>query len=596
MAKESQNRSKHFAALKSKYQATQYQDSSPASLLYLILRKLDLGIELTDLEFNWLQEHELFETIEIIWLQQFRMGESKRLEAEFSHLKAKYKVAKNLESSVGSVLYPILWKLESENSLTDSEVKLLQDNNLTQIVTIAQDIKRFAELKKKYQATKYQDSHPDSRLYRILKKLDTEASLNDNEYEWLLNNELFEAIEIFEKQDSATRAKFTQLKSKYQASQHPDTSLSSPLYQILQKLDADEKLIDSEIDWLESQGLTETIAIAEELERKREYIALKAKYKASQYEDLSSDNYLYAILKKLDSETHLNEQDINFLRQSQLPETIKIANDKYAFILKAKIVSLIVISDSEIDWLKNNEYEDIIILAQHKHFAALKRKYGLVDPLLRLEPFYAIMVKLEKKERLDPKFVFQLMEEGLLSNDGKIALAYYKLEAEFYEQEFHRTGHKWNIPTASGYWRKADEPQQALKLTNLDLNRVNDSNLKSAILVTRGAAFRDMENLADAESCAKKAMEYQPDSHQPYTLMGAICYDRYDYEQGNYWFEQAIQRGAETEDIDAEIKRVIRSTKDEKKRHEAAEYLLRKDAQRYAWAKSYLKKSQDNSK
>ncbi|WP_331001342.1 hypothetical protein [Nostoc sp. WHI] len=524
------------------------------------------------------------------------MGESKRLEAEFSHLKAKYKVAKNLESSVGSVLYPILWKLESENSLTDSEVKLLQDNNLTQIVTIAQDIKRFAELKKKYQATKYQDSHPDSRLYRILKKLDTEASLNDNEYEWLLNNELFEAIEIFEKQDSATRAKFTQLKSKYQASQHPDTSLSSPLYQILQKLDADEKLIDSEIDWLESQGLTETIAIAEELERKREYIALKAKYKASQYEDLSSDNYLYAILKKLDSETHLNEQDINFLRQSQLPETIKIANDKYAFILKAKIVSLIVISDSEIDWLKNNEYEDIIILAQHKHFAALKRKYGLVDPLLRLEPFYAIMVKLEKKERLDPKFVFQLMEEGLLSNDGKIALAYYKLEAEFYEQEFHRTGHKWNIPTASGYWRKADEPQQALKLTNLDLNRVNDSNLKSAILVTRGAAFRDMENLADAESCAKKAMEYQPDSHQPYTLMGAICYDRYDYEQGNYWFEQAIQRGAETEDIDAEIKRVIRSTKDEKKRHEAAEYLLRKDAQRYAWAKSYLKKSQDNSK
>ncbi|MEH2422066.1 MAG: hypothetical protein V7K48_14420 [Nostoc sp.] len=435
MAKESQNRLKHFAALKSRYQATQYQDSSPASLLYLILRKVDIGIELLDLEFNWLQEHELFETLEIIWLQQFRMGESKRLEDEFSHLKAKYKVAKNWESSVSSVLYPILWKLESENSLTDSEVKLLQDNNLTQIVTIAQDIKYFAQLKEKYQATKYQDSHPDSQLYRILKKLDTEAILNDNEYEWLLNNELFEAIEIFEKRESARQAKVTQLKSKYQASQHPDTSLSSQLYQILQKLDADKKLIYSEIYWLEQQGLTETIAIAEELERKREFIALKAKYKVSQYEDLSSANYLYEILKKLDSEFHLNEQDINFLRQSQLLETIEIANDKYAFVLKPKIVSLIVLSDLEIDWLRNNKYEDIIILAQHKHFAALKRKYGLVDPLLPLEPFYAIMIKLEKKERLDPKFVFQLMEEGLLSNDEKIALAYYKLEAEFYEQE-----------------------------------------------------------------------------------------------------------------------------------------------------------------
>ncbi|MEH2109727.1 hypothetical protein [Nostoc sp.] len=596
MGKESPNRLKHFAALKSKYQATQYQDSSPASLRYLILRKVDIGIELSDLEFNWLQEYELFETLEIIWLQQFSMGESKRLEDEFSHLKAKYKVAKNWESSVGNVLYPILWKLESENSLTDSEVKLLQDNNLTQTVAIFQDIKRFADLKDKYQATKYQDSHPDSRLYRILKKLDTEASLNDSEYEWLLNNELFETIETFEKQESARRAKVTQLKNKYQASQHPDTSLSSPLYQILQKLDADEKLISSEIYWLEQQGLTETIDIAEELERKREFIVLKAKYKASQYEDLSSDSYLYAILQKIDSQTHLNEQDINFLRQSQLPETIKIANDKYASVLKSKIVSVLVLSDLEVDWLRNNEYEDIIILAQHKHFAALKRKYGLVDPLLPLEPFYAIMIKLEKKERLDPKFVFQLMEEGLLSNDGKIALAYYKLEAEFYEKELGRTGHKWNIPTASGYWRKADEPEQALKLTNLDLNRVNDSNLKSAILVTRGAAFRDVDKLDDAETCAKKAMEYQPDSHQPYTLMGAICYDKYNYEQGNYWFEEAIQRGAETKDIDAEIKRVIRSTKDENKLREAAEYLLKKDSQRYAWAKSYLKKLSDNRK
>jgi hypothetical protein len=585
------NRLKHFAALKSKYQATQYQDSSPASLLYLILRKLDLGIELLDLESNWLQEHELFETLEIIWLQQFRMGESKRLEAEFSHLKAKYKVAKNWESSVGSILYPILWKLESENSLTDSEVKFLQDNHLTQLVAIVQDIKCFAELKNKYQATKYQDSHPDSRLYRILKKLDTEASLNDNEYEWLLNNELFETIEIFEKQESARRAKVSQLKNKYQASQHPDISLSGQLYQILQKLDADEKLIDSEIDWLEKQGLTETSAIAEELEQKRDFIALKAKYKASQHEDLSFDNYLYTILKKLDSEISLNEQDINYLRHFQLSETIKIANNKYAYVLKTKIMSLIVMSDLEIDWLRNNEYEDIIILARHKHFAALKRKYGLIDPSLALEPFYAIMVKLEKKERLDPKFVFQLMEEGLLSNDGKIALAYYKLEAEFYEQELVRTGHKWNIPTASGYWRKADEPEQALKLTNLNLNRVNDSNLKSAILVTRGAAFRDVDKLDDAEGCAKKAMEYQPDSHQPYTLMGAICYDKYDYEQGNSWFEQAIQRGAEIKDIDNERKRLIRSTKDENKRHEAAEYLLKKDLKRYAWAKSYLKKS-----
>ena len=224
--KEAENRLKHFAALKSKYQATKHEDSSPSSLLYLILRKVDLGIELTELEFNWLQEHQLFETIEIIALQKFQAGEAKRLEAEFTHLKTKYKVGKPWEYSLDSFLYAILWKLQSGNNLTDSEIKLLQDNHLTQTVAIVQDIRYFIALKSKYQATKYQDSSPDSRLYKILKKLDTEASLSEPDYEWLLNHELFETLEIFEQQEATKRAQFTQLKSKYQASKHPDISLN----------------------------------------------------------------------------------------------------------------------------------------------------------------------------------------------------------------------------------------------------------------------------------------------------------------------------------------------------------------------------------
>jgi tetratricopeptide (TPR) repeat protein len=309
---------------------------------------------------------------------------------------------------------------------------------------------------------------------------------------------------------------------------------------------------------------------------------------------VSPKSHLYKVLKRLDLSNQLGEQDINFLRKRKLTKTIEIANDKYANTLKFNIESGEILNESEIQWLQNNGRKDIIALAQQKHFATLKRKYGLIDSSLALEPFYGIMVKLEKKERLDPKLVLQLMEEELLSRSGKIALSYYRLEAEFYEQEFHRTANKWDIPTASSYWRKADEPKQALKLTNLDLSQIRESKLKSAISVTRGASFRDMDNLADAEICAKKAMEYHPDSHQPYTLMGAICYDKGYYQKGDYWFDQAIDRGAEAEDIDAERKRVIRSTKDENKRHEAAEYLLKKDSQRYAWAKSYLKKSQDN--
>jgi hypothetical protein len=61
-----QNRVQHFTALKSKYQASQHQDSSPSSPLYFILRKADLGIELTDLESIYLQKKQLSTTFNII--------------------------------------------------------------------------------------------------------------------------------------------------------------------------------------------------------------------------------------------------------------------------------------------------------------------------------------------------------------------------------------------------------------------------------------------------------------------------------------------------------------------------------------------------
>ncbi|MBW4454337.1 MAG: hypothetical protein KME55_17420 [Nostoc indistinguendum CM1-VF10] len=592
MRKQSQNRLEHFTSLKSKYEATKYNDSSPASLLYFILRKVDLGIELSDLEFNWLGEFELKETLEAIKQeQQHRFREFGNLEFEFSKLKSKYKATKDNISWQSSRLYFILLKLESGNLLTDSEVKWLRANGLHETNQIAQEVKRFTQLKSKYKATQYQDSYPDSKLYQILKKLEVIERLSNSEYNWLINNELFETAEFFQQQESAKKANFAQLRDKYQADTHSDLSLSSPLYLILQNIDAKNSLSESEINWLEQQGLSETIAIAQELEQTREFAALKAKYKATEYQDSLPKSHLYKILKRLELSNQLGEQDINFIKKRKLTEIIEIANEKYTSNLKYKIDLGELLNESEIEWLKNNGREDIIILAQQKHFAILKRKYKLIDPSLPLEPFYAIMIKLEKKERLDPKLVLQLMEEELLSSGGKIALAYYRLEAEFYEQEFHRTGHKWHIPTASSYWRKAEEAEQALKLTNLDFSQIRENKLKSAVLVTRGAAFRNMDNLADAEICAKNAMKYQPESYQPCTLMAAIAHDRGDYAKSYYWYEQAIKRGAKPEDIDDERKRLVRSIKDENKRHEAAEYLLKKDSQRYSWAKSYLKKS-----
>ncbi|WP_226889110.1 hypothetical protein [Nostoc sp. MG11] len=290
MDKEFQNRLKHFTVLKSKYQATKCQDSSPSSLLYLILRKVDLGIELTELEFDWLREQELFETVETICQQQqYNLEELRKLENEFSHLKSQYQVPKNggAFKKISITLYPILWKLDSEKTLTNLEIEWLKNNQLTGTVILAQKMeleRHFFVLKIKYQATKYQGSSPNSPLYKILNKLESKQRISALELEWLLKWELFETAEIFEQQEAEKKAEFIQLKINYHANKHPDVSLSSPLYPILQKLDADEKLITSEINWLEQQELNETIAIVKELEQAREFADLKVKYKASKIE------------------------------------------------------------------------------------------------------------------------------------------------------------------------------------------------------------------------------------------------------------------------------------------------------------------------
>lgn len=130
MNNQTQSRAEHFATLKSKYQATQYEDSSPSSLLYFTLRKADLGIEITEIEKSWLRKHQLLETLETIQNEhRHRDKERRELQSEFSSLKKKYQLTgywiaqKPWGSQLSSPLYLILWKIESANYLTHSDVK-----------------------------------------------------------------------------------------------------------------------------------------------------------------------------------------------------------------------------------------------------------------------------------------------------------------------------------------------------------------------------------------------------------------------------------------------------------------------------------------
>lgn len=426
---------------------------------------------------------------------------------------------------------------------------MLSSCGLSATVDLIQDIINFSKLKVVYRASKHQDHLPEEPLYSILKRLDLREQLSDLEADWLLKRGFDETLEIYWQQEDERKAiiEFLDLKARYHIDYFPDTSIPSPLYSILKKLKGKQELQDSECEWLERQALIQLTLIDRNRKDTKLFKELKVKYKVNQYKDSDPSCKLFSLLRDIESKT--TEDDIRWLLSKGLTKTAEIAKGF--------------------------------------HFKLLKAKYQILGQLT-IDPFYEIMLKLERREQLDPKQVIQLIEEGRLSRHGKIATAYYELEAIFYEKEYQRTKNMWNLPSASSSWRKAGEPQNALKVTDkLDWHKAQESDLKSALWVTRGAAFRDLSRLDESERCASQAMECQPDSHQPYTLLGAICYDTSEYEKGDKWFEMAADRGAD--DTDDEIERIVRMTKDRNKRREIAEYLLEKNPGRYGWASSYLR-------
>ncbi len=553
---------KHFDALKSKYKVNKFISSG---FLYLILRKAELGIKITNLESQWLASNNFVQTLEIIKLQQYQSEDQKRLEDEFLQLKNKCCIPKEIEVEISSPISSILWKLDTGITITASDIKILKEKKLTETINLIQDVANFSKLKTSYKANKYLNIYPDNPLYTALKKISAKQQLSKSEIDYILENDLSETWDIYQNHEKQRQeqTEFINLKSKYQVESYPESSVNSNLYPILKKLDAQKNLEDVEYRWLKQRNLNQLIEVDRISKERKLTTKLQKIYKIDQNTVLDASSYLFFILLKLEF-------------SSELKGNIKDQDTKFQ------------VSEQDIQYLVEQGLAETASIAEKIHFRLLQLKYQILGQLKK-QPFYEIMLKLEREERLDPKQVIQLIEEELLAPDGKIAIAHRRLEAIFYEKEYQRTGNKWNLASASSNWRKANQPEQALRVTeDINWNKIKDLDLKSALLVTRGATFRDLGQLPQAKTCASQAMELQPNTHQPYTLMGAVCYDLGDYPDGDKWFAMAEQRGAKPEDIDDEIQKIVRMTKNPIKRREVVEYLFAKDKIRYEWAKALI--------
>lgn len=548
---------------------------NPLGTLYFILRKAELAKDLASSEWNWLQSQSLSSTIEIIKSQE----ENRKIIAEYRGIisdeirKDLVSLRKNKYVSSSILTIP---SVESERALVFYKVhnqEMLFDSEWDYVNHEYKNFLSFLRLKNKYGITESIELSPHS--IKHLSKIELGQPLCAQDYEWLYKNSITSALNLIATQTAT-------LINKYET--HP--TLLSPvdtlkLFFILQKIEEAAITNDEEQNFLIKNNCIKAYQTAQI----SEFIALKSKYQATAFESNDPSQHLFKVLKKIAAAIPLTEPDDNYLKKRKLNQTLKIAYKPQADQLKKKVLARHVLSDEEIQWCNKHNYLEIIFLELLVAYDLQDRKDTVDSPL------YVILQKLKAEQRLSDVEVIWLDSEKLLRPSTRIFVAHHRLEALHLEKEFQRTKGYWNLVNASAHWRKADEPKVALKLTNNvdQIRKLKEAKLKSALFTTRGGALRDIEHLSDAEACALEAIKCYPHSHNPYTLMGALCYDTRRYDEGDKWFEEAVKRGAKPNDQDAEIKRILNKKKD-KERQEIIDHLVKKDPVRFAWVNKYKPK------
>ncbi len=584
-----------------------------------------------------LERKTQFSADDIEWIFKHNVSSlSSALENQFTFLQNKYKADTQNSSIVNyQSLYLILQKLEEKMLINESEIQYLRENGFGEIVIIAQQIE-FSSLKQKYQATQIQDDSVNHHLYKILKKLEAGISLTESDFNYLKKQKLFASLKFvysdfndrkkrngisddipsdqivgsilskveqkspFTADDiewiykhngisflTALKKQMSSLQHQYKAAVQESSDINNLLLAlILQKLDEKKRLDESQIQYLRENGFDEAVTLALQIE----FSELKQKYQATQIQEDNVNDHLYKVLKKLEAGISLPEPDVNYLKKRKLFETLKFVYKKEIDSLTHKINLGHGLRPDDIVWCEQNNFNYIIFLWLKKEYVVEYRKDTPESPL------YTILIKLEASQRLTDEEVVWLQTEKLLKTrlkdrdyyvSTRIFIAHHTLKAKFYENEFERTKDYWKLANASAHWRKAERSEHALTLTaNLNLKQIKPAKLRAALLTTRGGALRDTDRFEQAENCALEAIKNFPDSHNPYTLMGALCYDRGDYGDGDKWFAEAVKRGAKFDEQDAEIKRIFRKKKGQE-RKELIDHLLKKDPHRFAWAKTF---------
>ncbi|AGH49907.1 hypothetical protein G432_10920 [Sphingomonas sp. MM-1] len=194
----------------------------------------------------------------------------------------------------------------------------------------------------------------------------------------------------------------------------------------------------------------------------------------------------------------------------------------------------------------------------------------------------ALLKRIDNGQRLKEADVLWLRTEADCWTD-ELHKAWHALEAAALTKAWENGGDAWNAVNASAHWRKADEPERALGVTEAALAKVGRvPKLRSALLTTRGGALRDLRRLDEAKSLGCEAHELTPKDYRPCTLLGAVHFELGDLVTGHEWYAKAESLGAPPKAIDQDLCMLLARSPDQEQQR-IREFLLHKDPDRFNW-------------
>ena len=213
-----------------------------------------------------------------------------------------------------------------------------------------------------------------------------------------------------------------------------------------------------------------------------------------------------------------------------------------------------------------------------EEFDDLKKKYNVFEKKFSIvSQMNSILLKMESGEPLNDEDIKYL-------NDKKCE----NVTATYFFRSFNKDGDIWKLIKACSCLRRCDKPEKVIEITNTALGKggIKDKAL-SALLTTRGGAYRDLGENLRAKQCAHDAIRKNQANFYPYNLLGAIYYALGEYHKGDAYFDKAQKCGANSRSQEKEIISVLKGAQ-KNERNRIAEYLLNKDPKKYNWITKYI--------